>query len=48
MRIQLNQQQVWLAERAAEAEGFDGDLERYLTEVVRRYLAATDGPSTTS
>lgn len=42
MRIQLNQQQVWLAERAAEAESYDGDLDQFLTEVVRRYLAAAD------
>lgn len=45
MQIQLNQQQVWLAERAAKAEGYEGDLDQYLTDVVRRYLAASDDMS---
>lgn len=37
MQIQLNQQQLWLAEQAADAEDAD-DMAAFLTEVVRRYL----------
>lgn len=48
MRIKLNQQQIWLTEQAAAAEGADPtELAAFLSTVVKRYLAerATERPA---